>query len=29
MMDGLGKGLRVATNGTNTKGMDEVVGKTW
>ena len=23
MMDGLGKGLRVATNGTNTKGMDE------
>jgi len=23
MMDGLGNGLRVATNGTNTKGMDE------
>ena len=23
IMDGLGKGLRVATNGTNTKGMDE------
>ena len=23
MMDGLGKGLRVATNGTNTKGMDD------
>ena len=23
MMNGLGKGLRVATNGTNTKGMDE------
>ena len=23
MMNGLGKGLRIATNGTNTKGMDE------
>ena len=23
MMDGLNKGLRVATNGTNTKGMNE------